>query len=348
MHFRVGAAVKISMTIIGTTIGAGFASGREIWEFFGSYGTDSSSSIFLAMTLFWAVSIIVLYISWRYQTKNYSEVLIHVMGEKLARVFDLFILVFLLISTLVMVAGSGATFQRFSGSFLFGSVLLGIAVMIVLLYDVKGLISMNTVLMPILTVILIVVCVQFLQSPPLDATLASEESSKMPMWPSAITYAAFNILSLLAVLSTMGSQVRHSGEIWLAGFISTCCLSLMAVLYNQSLLQVESLIPQYDIPLFALMRDYSSLWVYMISLVLWLAIYTTAVSNVHGVVHRVGKYVPLPHWMIGMFIFIMLIPLSQLGFSTLVQVIYPLYGVLNLFLLSTILLYPLTTKSRWE
>ena len=40
------------MTIVGTTIGAGFASGREIWEFFGSYGEESHWGIILSMVLF--------------------------------------------------------------------------------------------------------------------------------------------------------------------------------------------------------------------------------------------------------------------------------------------------------
>ncbi|SMO68653.1 YkvI family membrane protein [Melghirimyces algeriensis] len=339
MRFSWWHSLKISMTIIGTMIGAGFASGREVWEFFGSYGAGSAFGIVLATLLLFTASVIILKISWKYKTQHYSEVLSQVMGPRMVRVFDYLVMMYLLTSTIVMMAGSGATFQQWNISFTLGVLVMTGAVVFILMFDLKGLMSMNSVLIPIMVTVLLLVCLQFLQNSGW-ISLENDESSSLPVWPSAITYTAFNTMSLLAVLSTMGKQIRHPAEIWISGGISSFCLGSLAFLYNFSLLRVESLMSQYDIPLFALMRDYSPVWVLSISVILWLAIYTTAVSNVHGLSFRLSETLPFPPWAIGGVAVLGLVPLTQLGFTTLVTFLYPLYGVLNLFILTMVLLYP--------
>lgn len=346
MRISLWQSLRISMTIVGTTIGAGFASGREIWEFFASYGEASHYSILLSIFICFLATIIVLHISWKWKTKHYSELLEHIMGRYLARLFDWLILMYLLSTTVVMIAGSGATTEQWKGegAFVLGCILMAGAVFVVLLFDIKGILSMNILLMPILILILLIVCFQFLESHQTGYEIVNIQSGP-PAWPAAVSYAAFNVISLVAVLSTMGSQIQHPSEIWLAGVVSMLCLGTIAFLYNFSLLKIEHLISQYEIPLFALVQHYSPVWIFLITCVLWLAIYTTAISNVHGLVHRLTDFFSWPRWLIAFASLVILTPLSQFGFAKLVQVLYPLYGVINLFILASILLYPFTKSS---
>lgn len=347
MWASVWRSVKISMTIVGTTIGAGFASGREIWEFFGAYGDESRLSIVLSMGLFFLAVVTMLKIGWHRRTRHYSEMLAQLMDHRLARLFDVVILLFLLTGTLVMVAGSGATFEQWNGSHMLGGLVLSATVLLVLLFDLRGLMLVNAVLMPVLILILLSVCSHFLQTDTKEPVLAwhlPTVTLQTPLWSSAITYTAFNIISLLAVLSTLGTEIRRSSEIWLAGGISTVCLGVVAYLYNMALLRVAHLVPQYDIPLFALMRHYSPWWLGVVSLVLWLAIFTTAVSNVHSLTFRLSEWLPLPRWSIGAITLMVMLPLSQLGFAALIHILYPLYGVLNLFILMILLLHPIRQR----
>jgi uncharacterized membrane protein YkvI len=43
-------------------------------------------------------------------------------------------------------------------------------------------------------------------------------------------------------------------------------------------------------------------------------------------------------------------PMTMFGFSTLISILYPLYGILNLFILASLVLYPIVkhpaTKSK--
>jgi uncharacterized membrane protein YkvI len=336
--------IKIAMAIVGTTIGAGFASGREIWEFFGSYGTVSHWGILLSMLLFSLSSMVILTISWSKGTRNYYEVLVSLMGKGLARWFDKLVFLYLLSSVTVMFAGSGATFKQWNLPFWLGVLGVGAAVLLILIYGVKGLLSLNVVLMPVLTVILMYVCLSYIFDVPSSAGYALEGPNLgiSEQWPSAITYASLNIVPLLAVLSTLGGEIKDRREIWVGGIISALFLGGVAFLLNKALMKVgPEEIALFDIPLFSMIVGHHSYIILLVTVVLWLAIYTTAVSGVYGISYRLSQQWRTPIWLIGCGVMIVLSPLTQFGFSTLVNILYPIYGILNLFILAMIILYPI-------
>lgn len=337
----IGRAIKVGLTIIGTSIGAGFASGREIWEFFGSYGGASQYSLLLALVLFLLTIVVVLWISQSKNTKNYYGILEELMGKKLANIFDVLTMLYLLSMSIVMFAGSGATFAQWNYSYFIGVLLMAVTVFLVLLFNVEGLVSIQTFIIPVLIGVMLYVCIQF---------ITGSGGAEMPYlanttsWPSGVTYAALNVVPLIAVLSTLGRQLKTKGELWMAAGFSTIGLGSIALLLNHSLIQVSNEISQYEIPLFSLLRDYSTGMVAIVSIILWLAIYTTALSGVHGMVSRITPYFSSPSWMITLIVIIGMIPLSLFGFSTLVGILYPIYGVLNLFVLGLLILYPINRR----
>lgn len=332
-------SMKVGLTIIGTTIGAGFASGREIWEFFGSYGLRSQYSLVLAMILFFLTVLIVLWISKSSQTTNYYGILEALMGKKLAGVFDILTMLYLTSMTIVMFAGSGATFAQWNISYMLGVLFIAISVFIVLLFDVRGLVSIQSFIIPILTGVLLFVYLRFIFG---QGENVAVSDTNMVSWPSGVTYAALNIVPLIAVLSTLGQELKSKGEIWLAAGVSTIGLSSIALLMNYSLIKVSDSIAQYEIPLFSLLENYPTGMIVVVSVILWFAIYTTALSGVHGIVSRISSFLHSPTWVITLVIIVGMIPLSLFGFSTLVNVLYPIYGVLNLFVLGLLILYPIS------
>lgn len=332
-------SIKIGLTIIGTTIGAGFASGREIWEFFGSYGLGSQYSLFLAMVLFMVMVMVVLTISRNQKTKNYYGILESLMGKKLANLFDVLTMLYLLSMSVVMFAGSGATFAQWNYSYMLGVLFIAVMVFIVLLFDVEGLVSIQSFITPILVGVLLFVCIRFIVN--FEGPVLGEEREAVS-WPSGITYAALNIVPLIAVLSTLGGELKTKRELWIAGLVSTFGLASIAMLMNYSLIKMSDDIATYEIPLFSLLQEYPTGMIAVVSVILWLAIYTTALSGVHGIVSRVSTLVTCPAWLLSLLLIVLMIPLSQFGFSTLVSVLYPIYGVLNLFVLGLLILYPIS------
>lgn len=332
--------IKIGLTIVGTTIGAGFASGREIWEFFTSYGTQSTIGILIAIIIFAVSSMYILLISSKYKTDNYFDVLVILMGKPLAKIFDGFIFLYLFSGSMVMFAGSGAAFEQWNLSFFLGVGILAIAVWFVIIRGVNGIININSILIPFLIVILVYVTYQFSIS---HYYLSGDYiRAHLKVWPSAITYSALNVVSLLGVLSTMGKNVGSKRDIIIGVVFAASILGLIAFMLNLSLLKVE-FVQQYEIPLFSLISNQSVLLLLIVTLILWFAIYTTVLSNVHGIVQRIQTKAHYSTAKVSLVVILSIIPLTFIGFSTLVKVLYPLYGVLNLYVLAVLFLYPFQT-----
>lgn len=334
--------VRVSFLIIGTTIGAGFASGREIWEFFSSYGQGSSFFLLLSMILFSISCYIIMNISYQLKAPHYVWVLEELIGRPLAKVYDLLIFLYLMSTSVVMFAGSGATFEYWSISYWVGVGVISLLVFLIFLRDVEGIMSLNSILIPIMVVTLMAVCMLFLWK---GYGQGESVVSDQRMFASAIVFTALNILPLVAVLSALGARMKPA-EIKVASISSAIGLCSIALVYNEALLSIGNEILLFEVPLFAILRYFSGEFMFGVSLVLWLAIYTTAISGIFGLVSRFENSVKWPQWVVVAAFIVVIIPLTKFGFANLITFLYPLYGVLNLFILVTILLYPLAKMRK--
>ncbi|MCT8139978.1 hypothetical protein H1D32_21125 [Anaerobacillus sp. CMMVII] len=329
------AGLKWMCLIIGTMIGAGYASGRELWEFFGS---ESGLAIILFSILFSICCLVIMGISFRQKTIHYLPVLQLLMGKKLTRLYDYMIILYLFSVTVIMLAGGGATLEVVNLPYWLGIILISGLLIVLFFWDTKGITSMNSLVVPVLIVFLVGILLSFQSLQGFSITLNLNEQKN---WPSAFTFTALNILPLVAVLAGIGSEIKTKGEIWIASIGSGVTLGGISFLYNESLIRVAHDIMFYEIPLFAILKHYPYVMVLVMSGLLWVAIYTTAASGLFGLATRFRKYVSVPLWALAFFLILSMIPLTKIGFSTLIAVLYPLYGVLNLYILASILLYPI-------
>lgn len=109
------------LLILGSLIGAGYASGQEIWQFF---GVESGLAIFLFTVMFSLSAYVVMKISYKVQSTHFLPVLEHLMGPLLAKIYDVLIVFYLFSTTTVMIAGGGVTLQMYKLPFWAGVALL--------------------------------------------------------------------------------------------------------------------------------------------------------------------------------------------------------------------------------
>ncbi|TQS76338.1 hypothetical protein DX933_01645 [Ornithinibacillus gellani] len=333
--------LKWMFLIIGTTIGAGYASGREIWEFFG-HGSGLAIVLFI---LFFTISCtVIMYISHQFQTEEYRPVLRTIVGGRLTAVYDGMIFLYLYTTTVVMLSGSGASVQSFQLSYGWGIIIMCIALILLFIRDINGLLEINQIILPVLIIGLIAVLLQFIRDEQLELFSHWHEQDN---WHAAFPFTALNILPLIAVLGAIGSKIKSKQEIWIACIGSGLVLGIITYIYNNSLIQIADELLVYEIPLFAILNSYSLNMLIFMSFLLWFAIYTTAAAGLLGIVTRLkGYFKNVPLWLMTSCLLITMLPLTAIGFSTLIGFLYPLYGILNLYVLIRLLLYPLwnTTK----
>ena len=102
------------MVIIGTLIGAGFASGREIFLFFMQYGYLGQLGIILSSLITGIIIYLVLKIERKEQINQYAELLttINAKHKHLNRCLHGIVNAFLVISFFIMIAGFSAYMKQ--------------------------------------------------------------------------------------------------------------------------------------------------------------------------------------------------------------------------------------------
>lgn len=336
------AGLKWMFLIIGTTIGAGYASGRELWQFFGH---ESGLAILLFAILFSISVYFILKLSYERKSTDYVPVLRDIVGRKLTGVYDVMIFLYLFTTTVVMIAGSGATGQAFRISYWWGVGLIVISLVVLFMKDISGLLSMNQIVLPLLIGGLLYILFVFIHDQ--DISLFSHLHEQRN-WTAAFPFTALNILPLIAVLGAIGDKIRTKGEIWFASIGCGVVLGALSYVYNNSLIHIADELLLYEIPLFAILQHYSFRMLIFMSFMLWFAIFTTAASGVMGIVTRVKNYVDMPLWILVLLILLLMIPLTTFGFSNLITYMYPLYGLLNLYVLTRLILFPVLPKKEEE
>ncbi|AVR01011.1 YkvI family membrane protein [Oceanobacillus sp. M65] len=332
------AGIKWMFLIIGTTIGAGYASGRELWQFFG----HESGLAILLFAMFFSLSCgVIMSLSFKKQSVHYLPVLRIIVGKRMTGIYDVMIFLYLFTTTVVMIAGSGATGQAFNFPYWWGIGIMLMALIALFMKDINGLLSINQFILPPLLGGLVYVLLLFTIDQELELFSHWREQRN---WTAAFPFTALNILPLIAVLGAVGNKVKSKKEIWVACIGSGFLLGIISYIYNNSLIQIADELLLYEIPLFAILQHYPVQMIIFISILLWFAIFTTAASGILGIVTRIQSYVNKPLWLIVVVTLVTMIPLTALGFSTLVSYLYPIYGILNLYVLTRLLLFPLWYK----
>ncbi|WP_243292732.1 hypothetical protein [Bacillus sp. FJAT-47783] len=336
------AGFKWMYLILGTVIGAGYASGRELWQFF---GFESGLAIIL-FTIFFIISCyVIMKISYEEQSEHFFPVLERLIGAKLSHVYDVLIVLYLFTTTVVMIAGGGATLQALTVPYWLGIGFFCFLLVLLFLWDVKGLLSLNSVLIPILLIGLLYVLFHFHTE---HANVWTFNWQEQYNWPAAFTFTSLNILSIVAVLSAIGKEIKGLPEAKVASIGSGVILGGISYLYNETLTQIADKVSHIEIPLFAILDDSPYVMFLIMSFMLWMAIYTTAAAGIFGLATRFKKILNIPLWVLAFLFIVLMVPFTKYGFATLVSILYPIYALINLYLVVAILLFPITNRYKWD
>src|SRR5690554_3075782 len=102
------AVARVAATYVGTVVGAGFASGQEVLQFFGLYGIGAAWGIGLAGALLGLFGYLVLRLGSQVRARSHRDVLNGLGLPLLAVVLDGLITLFLFGGLAAMAAGAGA------------------------------------------------------------------------------------------------------------------------------------------------------------------------------------------------------------------------------------------------
>lgn len=331
-------AYQIAATYIGLVIGAGFASGQEVLQFFASFGLNAFAAIITATLLFAFFGTTILEVGRRLRAESHLEIIRYAGGPVLGGLLDAVITFFLFGIVTVMAAGAGAVFaEQFGLPPLVGSASMIIISIVTVLLGIGGIVSALTLVVPLLIAAVIGVSLATLVIRPPSLALieltAAQSTGAIPFWPlSALTYASYNLVIAVAIMGPLGvlardnSAIRHGAVLGSLGLgIGTLAITL-AVLTNPASAFME-------IPMTFIAGQFGPVVRFAYAGVLLMAIYSTAVGNLYGFCARLTN--PAGPLFRSAAVGAGLVALvgSQVGFSALIGILYPGVGLAGILLL---------------
>ena len=328
----------IVLVIIGALIGAGFASGQEIYSFFFSYGLQGMLGLVVTCILIGVLISKILKIVLKYEINNYDEFLRQfIKNKKIIKVINCILNILLLITFYIMIAGFGAYFEQQIGvNKIIGSLVLSVLCFFVFLTSVKGVLKVSEYIVPVLIVFIIIIGLINFNTINTIEDFKNVEILRKGWLISAIVYCSYNIILIIPVLISLRKHIKTTRNIKYIAIISTIIMLILSFIIYTILLKSDIDISELEMPVVYIVSKFFSKFEKIYAFIILSSIFTTAISIGTGFLQNVSKN-DKSYPQLVIFMCISSLVVSNIGFSKLVNIVYPFFGYIGIIQIMLIL-----------
>ncbi|MCG7406080.1 hypothetical protein MH117_01515 [Paenibacillus sp. ACRRX] len=335
--------LQISFTYIGTVVGAGFATGQEILQFFTKFGKVAPFTILIATVIFIWLGTKLMLISHRIKARSYEDVNITLFGPHAGRHISLFTLIVLILVNSVMLAGAGSVFHEHLNLHYQTGLLITIAASYwVINRGMNAILHLNSIVVPTMLLFTIFIMWHTIELPnTMQAFTLVTDKPLYAAWSSSLLYGAFNLAMAQAVLVPLGASMPDERCIKWGGWIGGILIGCMLFAGHFALSAHMPGITQYDIPMghIAYGLGFAIQMIYIV--LIFSEIFTTFIADIYGITLQLQHRIHIPSkWIIAV-IMLFCYLMSQFGFKPLVSYLYPLFGLFSVVWLVLLIRLPM-------
>jgi len=336
---------KTAMVFAGMIFGAGFASGQEHMVFFLRHGLWGVFGVVLAGIVMALCAVAVMDICVRKKIANYKGFMAYVFGRRFGGVLDVLTALFIFVLFSAMLAGAGALGQQvLELPFTAGVVILAIIVFVVLLFDLRGIVEINAAITPILVVGALALGLLSIFTSTQQAGAGFGDSHLGEVVLSSSIYASYNMLTVIAVLSAMPLIVNSRKIAKWGGLLGGFLLILVGLVFVVALLGNFDAVYGAELPMLALSQNFAPWIFYGYTIILFLAIFTTAATNGFAFASWAKSRIRFGGTKVKTVMIIAAVIVAHFGFSAMVTHAYTFFGFLGLFIVVAILAKAVLSK----
>lgn len=324
-------ALNLGLAFAGCFLGAGYVSGQELWQFFGSFGAKGALGLVLAVALLFAVGVIMLLLGRLTRVSEIDKLIVRRDNRLLRGAVTLLELLFLFGVGTIMSAGVGALLEQLFGLPVFiGSAVFVVLVAAISLAGLSGMVSAFSATVPVLSAVTLLfgvmsVCANGVSLP----ESAGGSNPLMGSWfVAAISFACYNVFGSIAMIAPLGPYIKSKRTAVGGIAIGAGVLLLIA----GSVLISVSASPEVtaaELPMLALAQSKGAAWGYVYGVLLLLAMFGTALSSLVAFVNMVtaksGAVARHKATFTALCAVCMFLG-SLFGFGDLIGVVYPIFG----------------------
>lgn len=338
--------LSLSFTYVGCFLGAGFVSGQELWQFFGSFGNMGYLGLIVSAALFVFFGILLIRITQMSGIEEMDLVLVPWNIPWLRRITGLIEALFLLGVVIIMTAGVGAMLQQLLNiPAWIGDGVFALAVALIAIFGVSGMVNAFSALVPMLVVATLLFAIAaFCQFGVGDIFSLTDINTNplMPNWfVAALTYVAYNMLGAIGIITPVGKHVQ--GKAAVLGGITLAGGMLIGVA-GSVLTSLAVYLPAADaeMPMVALASKLSPILGGCYGVLLLLSMFCNALASLVGLVSYLEHKQPvlISRRKLVLAIAAVLIWIGSLaGFGDLIGVVFPIFGYISIFYLGCLVVH---------
>ena len=326
--------LKTIFVIVATLIGAGFSSGREIYIFFFKYGKQGIFGIIISSILIGLIIYKVFKIITKNNINNYNEFLEFIFNYnyKKIKIVNIIVNLFLLILFYIMLAGASAFLkQSYNIPKYIGSIVIAIITYISLKKDIKGLEKISIILMPIIIIVISCIALKSWDKAVLQINkMEYIKDIQFPSLLSAIIYTSYNSICIVPILFQLRENINKK-NIKYVSFIVSFILIILSIFIYSILLNTRVSLIEIELPIVYIVKNYGLIYEIIYSIVILVAMYTSVLSAGISFLKNESKskkeYNRNLVIMCSTSIFI-----CYIGFSKLISIMYPIFGIFGMLL----------------
>ncbi|WP_218690437.1 beta-carotene 15,15'-monooxygenase [Psychrobacter sp. BF1] len=336
-------AISYAGVYVGAVIGAGYASGQEVLQFFAGYGFIGMLGAVITMIMLAWYGTVFMELGHQLKTNSHRVVLNYLCGKKIGFFADYILLFFMFGVISIMFSGGGAAIHQYWGlPAVAGKIIIALMTLSTVIFGFTSSVRALGIISPLMILAVVVISVITFttysdQLATVDATiqLLNPDTATPFWWTSAIVYVSYNVIPGVSTFASIGNKEPNLKTVRMAGIIGGLTLGVCLLFIIMALLSNLENVMSYELPFLEIARNIGPTTGLLFSVVLVVAVFTTAVSNLYGFVIRFfdSDTETSKFRLLTVVVVVLSLLASLFPFSTLVGTLYPALGILGMYVL---------------
>ena len=336
--------LRLCFTFAGCFLGAGYVSGQELWQFFGSFGAVGFAGLAISMALIFLFGLLLMRLAFKSGIVECDKLIIRKNNKFLRSFIGIAEVFFLTGIAVIMAAGVGALFKQVAGvSEYITAAVFSVLVLLLAQGGHKRMVAVFSLTVPVLvffTVLIGIMSMAKFGLPDLNG-LRQEDAGTNPLlsnwWISAITFVCYNLFSSVQILAPVGALVASKKKLFIGVLAGTLMLFLIAgfIFVSMAIFPSSSEMP---LPMLYVAGLHSKILEIIYSLLLLLGMLGAALSSlvavIHFIIQKTGK--ASHNFPVSCILCVIMYFASLVGFGDLIGTVYPLCGYLGVLAIAAV------------
>lgn len=332
--------VGIALSFIGLLVGAGFATGQEVVQYFTSFGIPGMWGILVAGLVMTLAGTVFLQLGSYFHASEHNQVFRNITHPIISRILDVAVILTLFAVGFVMLAGAGSNMQQqFGWPAWVGSLLMLVLVLITGMFDVDKVSQVIGLLTPTIIIAVLFVGIYTLLHMPdnVDAAITASAAieSPIPFWlVSALNYNGLALILAVSMSLVIGGDNISPREAGVGGIVGGAVYAVLMAIAGFSLLMNAEKIGKSDIPMLTLVNNVHSTMGVIMAIIIYLMIFNTAIGMFYALGKRLSSGNEAKYRIIFIAGCLAGFAVSFAGFKSLMQYVYPVLGYMGIVLVA--------------